>query len=160
MSISKIRRHKANLFGTHAREKAKYVLNWLRGQIQRKICNPWKSFVSAIYRLVCALYSLFNKPLPLHLEKFYTEELIVGKMHPSTRSYRPVAYPGPVVYFRAESSGHEDTVTFWQRLALGGLEVHKVPGDHVTLLQEPYVGELFTKLNAILARAQSCVSTP
>ena len=152
--MSKIRRHKANLFGTDAREKAKYVLNWLRGQMQRKICNPWKSFVSAIYRLVCVWYRLFNKPLPLHLEKFYTEELLFGKMRQSTRNYRPVAYPGHVVYFKAESSGCEDAVTFWQRLALGGMEVHEVPGDHVTLLQEPYVGELFPKLNAILARAQ------
>ncbi len=42
----------------------------------------------------------------------------------------------------------------WRALA-AGLEVHTVPGDHITMLAEPHVQVLAERLNACLDAAQT-----
>jgi thioesterase domain-containing protein len=42
----------------------------------------------------------------------------------------------------------------WGRLALGGVEMHTVAGDHLTSLQEPYVRELAEELKKCLLTDQ------
>ncbi len=43
----------------------------------------------------------------------------------------------------------------WSRLAGEGLEIRHVPGNHITLIQEPHVRELAEQLEACLQRAQA-----
>ena len=58
------------------------------------------------------------------------------------RNYRPKPYSGRVVIFRCESRPEgrfrEDEYG-WSRLAVGGLEVHFVPGNHADMFREPNV---------------------
>ncbi|KAB8318928.1 amino acid adenylation domain-containing protein [Tolypothrix campylonemoides VB511288] len=42
----------------------------------------------------------------------------------------------------------------WKELAVGGLEFHYVPGDHLSMLEEPHVKSLAEKLQARIAQAQ------
>ena len=62
--------------------------------------------------------------------------------------YVPVPFEGKVTLFRAALSLGSDLATDptmgWSRLALNGVEVHTVPGNHVAVLSEPYVRD-FTR---------------
>jgi thioesterase domain-containing protein len=73
------------------------------------------------------------------------------------RAYTPRPYPGRVTLFRARVQpllgGHRPDLG-WGELAGGGVEVHVIPGNHVTLLREPGVRALAASLSAALGRAQ------
>ncbi|MGA7909532.1 MAG: amino acid adenylation domain-containing protein [Candidatus Sulfotelmatobacter sp.] len=72
--------------------------------------------------------------------------------------YRPTAYPGRVVLFRASDKalrGLEDKSYGWQKYAAGGLEVHEIDGDHGNVLNEPNVRQLAAALRARLEQAQA-----
>lgn len=62
--------------------------------------------------------------------------------------YLPKPYPGKVLLFQAQEreSGvlrsRETPEILWKSIALGGLEVHEMPGDHGAMLAEPYVQHL------------------
>ena len=73
--------------------------------------------------------------------------------------YRPQIYPGRITLFRAqgqeERAERRDRDKGWSRWAAGGLEIIEVPGDHLTMLQEPHVQVLAERLNTCLERAQT-----
>ncbi len=79
----------------------------------------------------------------------------VGKKHDTARKrYVPQPYAGRVTLFR--NGNEEETPEHelkWQKLALGGLEVHAVPGDHKTILLEPHVSVLAQRLRACIEAA-------
>jgi thioesterase domain-containing protein/acyl carrier protein len=59
------------------------------------------------------------------------------------KKYVPQLYSGKVTFFSAiEEVCPEENLTGWRRLAQGGVEVVKVPGDHLTITKEPFVQEL------------------
>jgi len=68
--------------------------------------------------------------------------------------YSPVPYLGSIVYFRARErrAGIDQPCpeSRWIDLATGGVLVHVVPGDHLTLLTRPHVQELASRLKAHL----------
>jgi len=69
------------------------------------------------------------------------------------RAYQPQPYPGPISLFRAEGAGFEAELgddLGWGRLTPRPVEVHEVPGGHVTLLAEPNVAVLAARLRACL----------
>ena len=43
----------------------------------------------------------------------------------------------------------------WEDLVAGGMEIHQVPGDHTSMMQEPHVRELAEKLTGVLEQAQA-----
>src|SRR6185312_727014 len=68
-------------------------------------------------------------------------------------SYRARPYPGPVTLFRAADAGFDPGLGAdlgWGRLILGAVDLHEVPGDHITLLAEPHVAVLAGRLRACL----------
>jgi amino acid adenylation domain-containing protein len=79
--------------------------------------------------------------------------------HQAADAYVAQPYPGRVILFRASDTGEESESAFepnddpfngWSELALGGIQVHDVPGDHNAVLgreQARYLGE---KLRACL----------
>jgi acyl transferase domain-containing protein/thioesterase domain-containing protein/acyl carrier protein len=72
-----------------------------------------------------------------------------------TLAYRPEAYPHGVTVFQATSLGGKydaDPSMGWRVLAAGGVEVHKIPGEHLELLRPPHVQVLAAKLNECIAR--------
>ena len=69
------------------------------------------------------------------------------------RGYRPRPYPGPVTLFRAAGAGFDPSLgrdLGWGRLTPAPVEVHELPGDHVTLMAEPNVTVLAARLRACL----------
>lgn len=65
-------------------------------------------------------------------------------------AYRPVPYTGPITLFRAVESELGGADLGWGRLAASPVEVHPVPGGHITLLAEPNVSVLASQLRASL----------
>src|SRR5262249_49669217 len=76
----------------------------------------------------------------------------------AVQNYTPRPYTGQVTLFQAgaELAGSEepvDSTLGWARLALNPLEIYIVPGDHYTILAEPYVQTLAERLRSCLNRA-------
>ena len=73
----------------------------------------------------------------------------------AVRDYTPKVYDGKVTLFWASADLRTsiDLVEGWRALAGGGIEVHEIPGSHLDIIKEPYVGELAKKLLSCLARA-------
>jgi amino acid adenylation domain-containing protein len=69
------------------------------------------------------------------------------------------AYPGSITLLRTEDKNKEPVVGIeydpqfgWGDLVTGELEIHYVPGSHLSFLKEPHVGLLAEKLKASLAK--------
>ena len=74
----------------------------------------------------------------------------------AVRNYRPKPYSGRVVIFRCESRPEgrfRDDRYGWSGLAVGGLELHFVPGNHVDMFREPNVEIMANTLRACLDTA-------
>jgi amino acid adenylation domain-containing protein len=72
----------------------------------------------------------------------------------AARNYNPVPYAGTVTLFRARArwlTARRDRHLGWGGLALGGLEVFDVPGNHDSCLSERHVRHLADPLKARLA---------
>lgn len=71
-------------------------------------------------------------------------------------AYQPRTFSGRVVLFRAEDQAtpmHEDPQLGWGPWASQGVEVHEVPGSHLTMFQSPQVEQLIELLNPYLETA-------
>ena len=70
-------------------------------------------------------------------------------------SYTPQPYPGEAVLFRAIDENHFSTLKGWKDLAVGGLEIHDIPGEHLSILQEPNVQLLAKQMRACMDHASA-----
>jgi thioesterase domain-containing protein/acyl carrier protein len=70
--------------------------------------------------------------------------------------YRPGPYDGRMLLLRRtlRHEGEEAADSGWDELALGGLDVQEIPGDHSDMFLEPYVAITARKLGASLWDAQ------
>ena len=83
---------------------------------------------------------------PAELQRLFARFRINAR---ALQDYRPRPYPGPLeIYQAAESESAEG----WRNYA-DEVTVHVLPGDHYTLLREPRVTELATRLATDLAAA-------
>jgi thioesterase domain-containing protein len=76
----------------------------------------------------------------------------------SLLAYRPRAYPGHVTLFRTRAQrvfSPHGVDKGWGRLALGGVEIKKIPGNHVNLYEQPHVQVLAEQLRESLDRIAS-----
>jgi amino acid adenylation domain-containing protein len=72
-------------------------------------------------------------------------------------AYKPRAYPGRIALFRATTPDEYFRYTAdyiadfgWTKLAGGGLEIHHIPGDHVSMFGESNIGVMAEKLRGLL----------
>ena len=72
-------------------------------------------------------------------------------------AYKPRAYPGRITLFRATTPSDYSYYTpdyiadiGWTELAEGGLEIHNIPGDHISIFDEPNVRMTAEKLRDLL----------
>ncbi len=82
--------------------------------------------------------------------------------HRARRKYVPGLYRGRVTLFRAAVRWAGDSPARdmgWARLALGGVEIREVPGDHVKMMLRPQVALLAEQLRECIDRAAG-VKTP
>ena len=75
----------------------------------------------------------------------------------ANNDYVPQVYPGRAILFRSSEmlTGWSDWWTVdpqlgWGNVVVGGLEIQEVPGNHMNIFSEPYVGVLAEKLQAYL----------
>jgi thioesterase domain-containing protein len=71
------------------------------------------------------------------------------------RDYVPKPYPGRVTLFRARTRPlfHSFQADLgWSNWAGGGVEIKTIPGNHVSMLHEPYIRTLGAQLQAALDR--------
>jgi thioesterase domain-containing protein len=68
----------------------------------------------------------------------------------AARRYVPQPYGGRVDLFRAEKFAVSDPDLGWRAYALGGVRVHVVPGDHLSIIREPYVRHLGDRLRTVI----------
>ncbi|MCT7975647.1 AMP-binding protein [Laspinema olomoucense] len=99
---------------------------------------------------------MINKLNPLKAQGFLMvrESNILAR-----RKYKASVYPGHIDYFLGGGNGtvqdfYPMRQAGWVGLAGGGLVVHKIPGDHITIDGEPNVQVFAEKLNALLDKAE------
>lgn len=82
------------------------------------------------------------------------------------KSYAGAKYPGRIIFFRADEPEEyvgksrpknyvvaADPVKAWEKWAEGGVEVRSVPGQHFTVMREPFVSTLAEELRTCLQKA-------
>jgi amino acid adenylation domain-containing protein len=68
-------------------------------------------------------------------------------------SYRPSLYEGPVLFVHSSMPEGMDPTYGWGAVVSGGLDVHEVPGEHGSCVQEPQVHRLAAILETAMSRA-------
>ena len=83
-----------------------------------------------------------------HLRKFRT---VTEAHYWAYLSYRPQAYPGHAVLFKASTAGDPRRSHLgWERLAEAGLDIRIIPCGHAAMVKEPTVRVLAEKLETYL----------
>ena len=104
-----------------------------------------------VSKLTSQLYKTLGGPLPQRLS---TVEQVNSA---AAASYAPKPYNGRLTLFRAADNFTPellDSESGWRSLAVGGLEVHEIPGSHGDIIGEPNVLTLANKLQQCLDLAQ------
>ncbi|HWG58371.1 MAG TPA: condensation domain-containing protein [Candidatus Acidoferrales bacterium] len=116
----------------------------------------WESFRTrasfAAWRMMRRFYRSRQRELP----KAFRDN--VKLFEAVAAAYTPRPYAGPMLLFRAQGRTAEygnDPALGWDDVITGGVEIIQVPGDHMTILEEPYVWTLVEQLGAYLQRASA-----
>ncbi|MGB8213214.1 MAG: AMP-binding protein [Anaerolineales bacterium] len=75
-------------------------------------------------------------------------------MNFAIRLYRPGHYSGPATVFKVPERPMEK-MEGWKEIIQKDLQIVNISGNHMTLLEDPYVRDLASKLNACIEQAQS-----
>jgi acyl transferase domain-containing protein/thioesterase domain-containing protein len=132
--------------------RANSLQQQISATLQLKPDQIWQRFRSKLYRR-------YQRDQAIGFDQGYEPQQShpYGEAHFFDRDL-PRSYPGKVIFFQASdlSSGvfhHiEPPSERWRELALGGLEVYQMPGDHGAMLREPHVQLLAQHLQALLSQ--------
>jgi aspartate racemase len=70
--------------------------------------------------------------------------------------YKPKSYPGTITFFLAEESASEkenQSIAYWRDIAQGKLHLHRVPGNHLSMIEEENAPVLAAKVQQCLNQA-------
>jgi len=133
----RVKYHLANLFRSDLKKGSTYLLDRL-DEARRKIERT-------VWELSAANGKNGNGNQP------HNTDFIV---HPAFHRYEPHPYPGKIMLFQSSDwpeGSYFDFRVGWTDLAQGGVDFHRVPGDHPSMFTEPNVdlvaGELRARLN-------------
>jgi thioesterase domain-containing protein/acyl carrier protein len=101
------------------------------------------------------LYSVRQRPMPGALRDNVMMFTSVAQ------AYTPKPYPGRVTLFRAAGRTAEygsDPALGWEEVVRGEIKIITVPGDHMTILEEPHVWNLVEQLSACLEEIRTTPS--
>jgi acyl transferase domain-containing protein len=103
---------------------------------------------------------LANRAIPsedLEWSSFRTVLKLFQANSKSMRNYLPQRYPGKILFFRAQERDaylpHHPELA-WIDLAMEGLEIYVIPGNHITMNEPPHLQELAHWLRVGLERAR------
>jgi amino acid adenylation domain-containing protein len=112
-----------------------------------------------VYRTWQTIYKVFEKrgaALPQYLQN------VQQANYKALADYLPHVYDGEVVLFAAELEPAEftkDKQVGWRTLATAGVKVIDVPGDHLSMVEEPHVATLAARLRACIEGEPAAVTT-
>ena len=109
--------------------------------------------------LACRIYEVAGRGLPATLRSFKVEEAHFRAL----KHYTVGAYSGRVTLMRAVDLKQgiatiKDAALGWDKVAPEGLEIHDVPGWHLTIFEEPNVQVLAEKVQLVLADVNSNIA--
>jgi thioesterase domain-containing protein len=129
----------------------KYGLQLMRGDIKAFTGRGFGFIISRARRFLMPSikigFRMVNRPLPGRLRGDDPGFL------KAWRGYIPKRYPKRLVCFRTQDRGPEydrDLSMGWNTYAMGGVQVHVVPGRHTDMLRMPYVRVIADKLTTYL----------
>ncbi|MGH2367259.1 MAG: thioesterase domain-containing protein, partial [Chloroflexota bacterium] len=113
---------------------------------------PWlrNSGVAAVAAQASGVLALRHSGLFALVRALYCNTLAYAR-------YRPQPSAGCVTLLKTSQGPKQretDPTWGWSKLARGGVEVHDIPGAHMTLLQPPHVETVAATLSACLDRAR------
>jgi surfactin family lipopeptide synthetase A len=132
----RIKYHLSNLFRTDVRESSAYLLDRL-DEARRKIERT-------IWQLSATNARNGNGDRP------HNTDFIV---HPAFHRYEPLPYSGRVTLLQSSDwpeGPYFDFKLGWMDLAAGGVEFHRIPGDHPSMFTEPNVNLVASMLSSHL----------
>jgi len=125
------------------------------GKIWESVRELWDSVRvragQVTWGVVQKIYRFQNRPMPTALRDN------VRMFDAVARAYTPKTYPGRMTLFRAAGRTAEygsDPALGWDAVVRGKIDVRTVPGDHMTILEEPYVWNLVEQLGNCLEEAR------
>jgi amino acid adenylation domain-containing protein len=130
--------------------RAKEILPFLRAKLRTFQGRMRHALWQNLYKF----YQRIGHPLPKALRSVQEANYLAAEYY----TLKP--YPGTLTYFRALDNtilGIADPEAGWRGLVLGGVEVYDVPGDHLTLLEEPHVRILAQALRDCLGEGKSTI---
>jgi acyl carrier protein len=129
----------------------------------------WLDWFYAINYRICLHTRLLNviRSVPSRfIRKLFHTVLDEGlRTHTTvTTEHHAAPYPGRITHFRARLSQSSlvslrPVGSFWRRIALGGIEVHWIPGTHYGMLRGSGAGVVVDELNDCLQRSERSVSS-
>ena len=142
--VDEISRHLLNLESLKASEKTHYVLERAKGKIL-SITSPINKILKKMAYEACLA---LGYPIPPSLRSRYILDIYAQ----TEAYYVPEVHPGRLMVFKAAEDCDPDR---WERLALLGLEIHEIPGNHTNILKEPYLHGWAELLKIQIDSAQS-----
>lgn len=115
------------------------------GERLKSVYGQWKAGMQNL--------ALLRQPASIPtLDVISRNKLAHGAALMATASYKPQAYAGTVVFFKATDRGEDypDPEPPWRPLVTGRLIVRSVPGTHTTMLAEPNLATLADELRAAM----------
>ncbi|HWB61497.1 MAG TPA: hypothetical protein VG733_18590, partial [Chthoniobacteraceae bacterium] len=106
-----------------------------------------------VNRAAYRLFSKNKKQVASHLRTMRVHEAHIQAL----ANYQPSLYEGKLTLVRAENpnDGFEfDSELGWGGLAVDGIEIHDVPGEHETIFHEPNVRVLAATMKACIEKAR------
>jgi aspartate racemase len=150
LDFNSLQIHLRNLSQLEMKEKLAYIMMKVKYKIEHYL-----KWIKPFFRKVAEKFYLkFKLPMPYALHY----SLIVEANQKLGSDYALQVYPGKVTLFRASDQAvRYDQISDlgWSALALGGVEIHEVPGDHLGMFQEPHVQVLAEKLKTCIDRVQA-----
>ncbi len=122
-----------------------------RDYVKRKMRTARRRLRERMWRLAYLPYKVSGRALPRVLHQ-------VGASHRAAlKGYSPEPFAGRVTLFVARERAidlYRGKDLGWTEYARGGVDVHEVAGDHVSLILEPAAAVLAAELRGCLERAQ------
>jgi len=136
----KLARHAKNLSRLSLGRKLWYVIDKSRYAPKKIQIHAWQVLYHVFTRM--------GRPLP---RAFRSVEQF---NYAAARKYMPKVYDGRVTLFWASEdlNAGQDIVEGWESLARAGVEVRKMPGTHVDIMKEPFIGKIAEELKPYLDR--------
>jgi thioesterase domain-containing protein/acyl carrier protein/NRPS condensation-like uncharacterized protein len=148
LSFSQSMRFRASYLLERFQRYGRRLLHGETWQLVRDLGHSLYTRVSGLtWNIFQRLYSIRQRPMPGALRDN------VMMFNSVAQAYTPKPYPGRVTLFRAAGRTAEygnDPALGWEDVVRGEIRIITVPGDHMTILEEPHVWNLVEQLSACL----------